>query len=93
MDSREVYEASYNYQLNLQKAITGPAVTIEFNKLDSKKELTDVGCSLLSNSCPSWINKNLDSQNIKGYWIFTISDVVLNLSGFALNGNSMKNLT
>ena len=44
MDSREVYEASYNYQLNLQKAITGPAVTIEFNKLDSKSkgELIDM---------------------------------------------------
>lgn len=38
MDSREVYEASYNYQLELQKAITGTGITIDFSKLDSKSQ-------------------------------------------------------
>lgn len=38
MDSREVYEASYNYQLELQRAITGPGVTIDFSKLDAKSQ-------------------------------------------------------
>lgn len=43
MDSRETYEQSYNYQLDIQKALTGSAVTIEFAKLDekSKCELID----------------------------------------------------
>lgn len=43
MDSRDTYENSYNYQLDLQKGLTGSAVTIDFEKLDekSKCELID----------------------------------------------------
>ena len=42
MDSRETYENSYNYQSNLQRALTGSAITIDFNKLDEKSK-----CELL----------------------------------------------
>lgn len=43
MNSLEHYQDSYNYMLDLQKALTGSAITIDFEKIDekSKGELTD----------------------------------------------------
>ena len=34
MNSREQYEKSYNYMNDLQKGLTGTAITIDFTKLD-----------------------------------------------------------
>ena len=44
MNSLEHYQNSYNYMLDLQKALTGPAITIDFEKLDekSKGEFIDI---------------------------------------------------
>lgn len=43
MNSIDDYQNSYNYQLDLQKSLTGSAITIDFEKLDekSKGELID----------------------------------------------------